>query len=229
MQDTSLNKLSEQLLLAVKSRTDTAELIGKLSEYSMKSLKQELSTDARKIAFWVNLYNAYFQILRKEHNLVKPAIYRERRVKIARTLSSLDDIEHGILRKFRYKYSLGFFANIFTSRLIKSLAVDTLDYRVHFALNCGAESCPPIAFYNVTNLDAQLDMATQSFLESESDYDDKNKLLHTTALFRWFFADFGGKQGIIDIYNKQLGKDISSYKIKYKKYSWEEVLDNYSE
>ena len=229
MQDPSLHKLSEQLLLAVKTRKDTTKLTQQLSAYPMKALQQELNSDAKKVAFWTNLYNAYFQILRKEHNLVKPAIYRERRVKIAGTLFSLDDMEHGILRKFRYKYSLGFFANIFTSRLIKKLAVDQVDYRIHFALNCGAESCPPIAFYNLPQLDAQLDMATQSFLDSETDYDDENLILSTTALFQWFLADFGGKKGIIDIYQKQLGKDISNYKIKYKKYSWEEVLDNYSE
>jgi hypothetical protein len=138
-------------------------------------------------------------------------------------------VEHGILRRYRYKFSLGYLPNLFASKFIKTNAVDKLDYRIHFALNCGAQSCPPIAFYKVDNLDMQLDVATQSHLEGESEFDDEHKSMSTTALFKWFYADFGGKQGIRNIYSEQLDKDISNYKIKYKTYSWEEDLANFSE
>ena len=228
MQETHINLLSEQLLLAVKTKNKTAQLVQQLSQLSKTDLIEALKEDRTKKAFWINLYNAYYQILRQEQNIPKPDIFRKRYIKIASIQLSLDDMEHGILRKFRYKYSLGFFANIFTSPHIKRLAVDNVDYRIHFALNCGAKSCPPIAFYNVKNLDSQLDLATQSFLEGETEYDDENLTVYTTALFQWFLADFGGKKGIIEIYKKQLGKDLAGYKIKYKKYSREEVLDNYS-
>ena len=50
-----------------------------------------------------------------------------------------------------------------------------------FALNCGAKSCPPIAFYNAADIDAQLDLATQAFLEGESEFDDEQKIIHTIA------------------------------------------------
>lgn len=30
---------------------------------------------------------------------------------------------------------------------IKKLAVSNLDYKIHFALNCGGKICPPIRFY----------------------------------------------------------------------------------
>lgn len=223
------NTLSEQLLLTVKKQQDTSALQKELAQIPLPTLKTALAEDDRKKAFWVNVYNAYYQILRIEQGMDKPDIYRKRAFTIAGEPFSLDDVEHGILRKFRYKYSLGYLANPFTSKLIKNLAVDELDYRIHFALNCGAKSCPPIAFYKVKNIDSQLDLATQAFLEGETDFDEEKKAVHTTALFQWFAGDFGGKSGIREIYRHQLDKDISDYKIKYKEYSWEDDLGNFVE
>jgi len=217
---------AEQILLAVKMAKETASMEKTIERFSLEALKSTLSNDNKKKAFWINVYNAYYQILRKAE-FVKPGIYTKQLVRIAGEKFSLDDVEHGIIRRFRYKYSLGFFANLFAPKLIKELAVEKLDYRIHFALNCGAKSCPPIAFYKVDTIDSQLDLATQSFLEGESDFDDENKIVSTTALFQWFKADFGGEKGIRRIYLQQLGKDISDYRIKYKKYSWEDDLENF--
>lgn len=227
MEPQPTNHLSEQLLLTVKKQQDTAALQKEMANIPLPVLKTELMDDDRKKAFWLNVYNAYYQILRIEKNMDKPDIYRKRAFTIAGEPFSLDDVEHGILRKFRYKYSLGYLANPFTSRLIKGLAVEELDYRIHFALNCGAKSCPPIAFYKVKNINSQLDLATQAFLEGETKYNDDKKVVHTTALFQWFAGDFGGKKGIRKIYQQQLGKDISAYSIKYKEYSWEDDLGNF--
>jgi hypothetical protein len=229
MNPDQLNHLSEQLLLHVKLGKDTSAIQRKLEESELISLKKSLVNDDKKKAFWINIYNAYYQILRQEKKIVKPAIYKQRLIKISGKSWSLDDVEHGILRRFRYKYSLGFFANVMASKFIKEHAVDQLDYRIHFALNCGAKSCPPIAFYHSGNIHAQLDLATQSFLEGESDFDDENKVVRTSALFKWFYADFGGKNGIKRIFAERLNKEISDYKIKYKDYSWEDDLANFVE
>ena len=43
------------------------------------------------------------------------------------------------------------------------LALD-LDPRIHFGLNCGAKSCPPIRVYSPKNLDSQLNRPAASFL-----------------------------------------------------------------
>ncbi len=227
MNDININQLSEQLLLQVKLQQSTLEHKKQLENISFKNLIQQLNSDDKKKAFWINIYNAYYLILRKELQLNKPAIYTKKAFKIAGKVFSLDDVEHGILRKYRYKYSLGFFRDFFTKRLIKELAVDRIDYRIHFSLNCGAESCPPIAFYNVSKIDSQLNMATQSFLESETDYDEEKKVVLTTRLFQWFLGDFGGIKGIKTIYKNQMNKDISDYNIKFKPYSWEDHLDNF--
>jgi len=227
MEPKAPNQLSEQLLLTVKKQQDTTALQKEMAKLSFPVLNTELASDDQKKAFWVNIYNAYYQILRIEHQMDKPDIYRKRAFTIAGKPFSLDDVEHGILRRFRYKYSLGYLANPFTSTLIKNLAVSELDYRIHFALNCGAKSCPPIAFYKVKNINSQLDLATQAFLKGETEFDAENKIVHVTALFQWFAGDFGGKKGLQKIYRQQLDKDIADYAIKYKEYSWEDDLGNF--
>lgn len=222
-----LNKLSEELLLKVKLEEHTSAIRSELESLDPNTLLINLSNDHQKIAFWINVYNAYYQIIRKEENLSKSAVYSKKLFSIAGELLSLDDVEHGILRRYRYKYSLGYFSNLFASKFVKKHTVEKLDYRIHFALNCGAESCPPIAFYNVKEIDEQLTEATKGFLKVESEFNDQKKIVYTTALFKWFYADFGGKNGIKKIFKEQLDKDIFDYKIKYKKYSWEDDLNNF--
>lgn len=221
-----LLNLASQILLNFKLEQNTQDLENQLAQLSHTQLEAALRFDAQKKTFWINIYNAYYQILR-QNGYNKPEIYRKRLFKIAGYSYSLDDVEHGILRKYRYKYSLGFFPNLFSKSRIKKLAVDTIDYRIHFALNCGAVSCPPIAFYDVDHLDSQLDLATQSFLESETIYNHDNKIVKVTALFKWFYGDFGSSQGIREIYKSQLNIDLKDYKLKYRDYSWEDDLRNF--
>ena len=58
---------------------------------------------------------------------------------------TLDEIEHGVLRcnKGHPKDQKPMFSD---EEARKSLALSSLDPRIHFALNCGATSCPPIRF-----------------------------------------------------------------------------------
>jgi hypothetical protein len=67
----------------------------------------------KKKTFWINIYNAFYQILREKEKVDKQIIYKKKLFKIADTMFSLDDVEHGILRRYRYKYSLGFIADLF--------------------------------------------------------------------------------------------------------------------
>jgi len=229
MKSENANTISEKLLLAVKQQEPVNDLVNELEHFQFTQLQEELNTDERKKAFWINIYNAYFQILRISKNLVKPKVYKEKEIVIAGKYFSLDDIEHGILRRFRYKYSLGYLPNMFAPEFIKKLIVKTIDYRIHFALNCGAKSCPPIAFYSVDRINEQLDTATLAFLEIDTEIDTENKKIYVTSLFKWFLKDFGGLNGIRIILNKQLNVNTKGYKIKFKVYSWEEQLHNFSE
>ncbi len=200
-----------------------------LENISLDEIQNDLINDDFKKAFWINIYNAYFQILRKVNHVVKPKIFTQKLILIANKKWSLDDIEHGILRHYRNKYTMGFVPQLFVSKAIKNLAVTDFDYRIHFALNCGAASCPPISFYTCSNIKQQLETATLSFLDAETDYLEDKKEVHVSRIFLWFLYDFGGKNGIRKILKEKLNLNTSGFKLIFKEYSWEEQLDKYEE
>lgn len=227
--DYVLVTLSERLLYAVKTEDQTDSLEQVLANYSFEKIVAGLTNDTARKLFWINLYNAWYQILAIRDKKTQPSIFTEMAIHFADFSLSLDDIEHGILRKYRWKYSLGYLPQLFPSFKIKQLAVDNIDYRIHFALNCGAKSCPPIAFYRYEELEIQLDLAAQSFLANETvSYVDKREV-QVTKIMYWFLADFGGKSGIRKILSKYLRQDFEGYKISFKDYDWSADLKNFSE
>ena len=69
------NELAEGLIWKVKKQGDTATLEKQLAEgINLDSLEAALNTDDRRTAFWINIYNAYFQILRSRDGRTAPAI-----------------------------------------------------------------------------------------------------------------------------------------------------------
>jgi hypothetical protein len=143
---------------------------------------------------------------------------------------SLDKIEHGILRKSKIKWSLGYLNKLFPGNTEKQLRVSKLDYRLHFALNCGAKSCPPIAFYNPENLNAQLDIAAKAYLSAEALYTKESNILQLPALVSWFRRDFGGKKKIVALLKQKNIIDAAVQpEIKFKKYDWSLYLDNFKQ
>ncbi len=224
-----LIQLSEQLLLHVKTKQETQTLEKELSSIPMSDLKRGLPNDNAKKTFWVNIYNAYYQLLYTREQKRNPEIFTEKLIPIAHIRFCLDDVEHGILRKYRWKYSLGYLENIFESSLIKDLAVDTIDYRIHFALNCGAKSCPPIAFYQYEKINEQLDKATRSFLLAETEIDEAKKKIITSKILSWFSGDFGGKKGIKSILSNLFQQNLSDYALHFKDYDWTEAMANFEE
>lgn len=220
--------MAEQLLLAVKMDEPTDVLIQHVESLSMADLQTALQSDNQKKTFWINSYNAWFLILRKYRKVDKKRIYTEKLFTIAGQAMSLDDVEHGILRKYRYKFSLGYLPNPFAPSIIRKLAVSNVDYRLHFALNCGAISCPPIAFYHEADIDTQLDMATRSFLESDVNIDHAKKIIHISRLMLWYKGDFGGSRGIRAMLKQVLDLEPRGYTLTYKPYNWEESLDNFT-
>jgi Protein of unknown function, DUF547 len=229
MPDTVLLRLSEDFLYKIKLEEPTSELEEQLANLDFDRLKNGLNNDNAIKTFWLNMYNGWFQVLAVREKLNKPKIFTSKQITIASKKFSLDNIEHGILRKFRWKFSKGYLPSFFPGKTIKQLAVEKIDYRIHFALNCGAKSCPPIAFYRYENLDRQLDVAGKVFLNSETEIDTLNKVATVTKIMDWFAGDFGGKKGIRRIIKKFLNKDISRYKIKYFPYNWDVALHNFTE
>ncbi|MEO6638270.1 MAG: DUF547 domain-containing protein, partial [Ginsengibacter sp.] len=226
-----LVNLSQQFIYAAKTGEAVEPLTMKLKDLPYDSLKNSLSSDKEKKAFWINLYNGYTQmILKADPDKYKDRnkFFKARQIEVAGIMFSLDDIEHGILRHSKIKWSLGYLNKLFPGKTEKDLRVGKVDYRIHFALNCGAKSCPPIAFYNPENIDQQLDLATKSYLAGEAEYDAENNVVKLPALMNWFRHDFGGKKKMkLLLKNIQIIPEESNPKIKFKKYDWNLFLDHY--
>jgi len=176
----------------------------------------QLQTDSDKIAFWINVYNGltnYWVIKKgiKKSMTEKPFLVMFSKVTIGGHRFSLDDIEHGILRKNRR--SLYKLCKQFSKRDARyMLMVDQLDYRIHFALNCGAKSCPAIAFYDATYLEKQLQIAEESFIEQEFLVDQTQKTIACSRIFWLYKKDFE------QIYIND--SQYKNYTISYRKYDF---------
>lgn len=72
-----------------------------------------------------------------------------------------------------------------------SLCVPALDPRVHFLLNCGARSCPPVRVLSGTaaNVDANLAAAAAAYLGSEVKVSPEGRVV-LPKLLSWYGADF---------------------------------------
>lgn len=228
-----LVKLSQDFMYAAKTNEATAAYIKQIWDLNYNELLTGLKTDDDKKAFWINLYNAYTNAsLRANPGQYKSRnkFFKNKNIVIAGKIFSLDKIEHGILRRSSIKWSLGYFSKPFPGKTEKDLRVDKLDYRIHFALNCGAKSCPPIAFYNPENLNTQLDVAATAYLTAETNYNAETNTLKLPAILGWFRRDFGGKKKIVQLLkSKQLLSASVNPVIKFKKYDWTLYLDNYKQ
>ncbi len=229
----TLVKLSQDFMYAAKTNEEVTSYINQLSNLNYEDLLGGLKNDDDKKAFWINLYNAYTNAsLHKDPDQYKSRnkFFKNKNIVVAHKIFSLDKIEHGILRKSSVKWSLGYFSKLFPGKTEKQLRVDKLDYRVHFALNCGARSCPPIAFYNPENLNAQLDLATTAYLSSEAFYHKETNILNLPTILSWFRRDFGGKKKMIELLKaKQLLSPDVNPEIVFRKYDWTLYLDNYKQ
>lgn len=223
--------LSQDFVYAARTGDEAQEFVDRLRTTDYKLLVASLQIEAEKKAFWINLYNGFTQyFLRKnpEQYRHRNRFFGSKQIVVAGRRFSLDDIEHGILRRSKIKWSLGHLNNPFPGQTVKELRVDTVDYRLHFALNCGAKSCPPIAFYSPERLEQQLEAATRSYLSSEVQLQKETNTVYLPAIMGWFRGDFCGKKGMRALIQKNGYAGVgASTKIKFKDYNWNLYLDNF--
>lgn len=221
--------LSKHLLEAVRDDRPYNNLLDQLANVSINDLSNELSNDDQKKAFWINVYNAHVQLILKEDSSKfedRGKFFKAAQVLIAGHTISLDLLEHGIIRKSKVKLSLGLLPKIFVSKYERKFRVKRTDSRVHFALNCGAKSCPFIGIYDSKRCNQQLDLTTGQYLSKTTEID--GNILRVSKLFSWFRGDFGGKKGILKMLQKHDIIDNSQrFKIEYLHYDWTMELGNY--
>ena len=173
------HRLLADILEIIESRGTSAleELENDLRTYLERQVSvapNELSRD-HALAYWINLYNAgglalAGRAMRNGENSVLgvPGGFQTEIVSVDGESLSLDDIEHGKLRRFR-------------------------DPRIHAALVCGSVSCPTLRGtpYTGDDLDQQLDDQIRSFLSAGAVVPDRAAgVVRLSRVFLWFGADF---------------------------------------
>ncbi|MGI9649072.1 MAG: DUF547 domain-containing protein [Acidimicrobiia bacterium] len=165
------------ILEAVRAH-GVAALSGRLDELDTyartlaETRPDDLSPDGA-LAYWLNLYNAGALTLageavatRQQSVLRLPGAFTREFVTVAGESLSLNDVEHGKIRRFR-------------------------DPRIHAALVCGSASCPTLRFepYVGERLEGQLDDQIRSFLAAGGSVIEDD-VLKLSRVFLWYGADF---------------------------------------
>ena len=144
-------------------------------------------SDPERLAFWINVYNAYtiqqinahgergsIRNINKTLGLLSlKGPWSEKMVRAAGRTLSLDDVEHGIIRK------------------------EFDEPRIHFALVCAARGCPPLRSeaYTGARLEEQLEEQARAFLLHSP---EKNRVgvperaVCVSPILVWYKGDFGG-------------------------------------
>lgn len=135
-------------------------------------------------------------------------------------------IEHGILRRSALLLGLGYLRNPIPSRFERRMRVDRVDPRIHFALNCGARSCPPIAAWDPTSLDGNLERAAAAYLAAESVWSADRRVIRVPRLLLWYRGDFGGRAGTLALLRRHgVVGPREAPRIRYGSYDWTLDLD----
>ena len=163
-------------------------------------------SEAQRIAFLANLYNAATLKLIVDHYPVKSikdigSIFKgpwdQPVVQLFDKTITLNNLEHDILRK------------------------DYNEPRLHMALVCAAKGCPPLRseVYTGERLDAQLDDQSRVYLTSPLGMriDRAKGEVQISAIFKWYGDDFTSVPAFV---SKHSGQKVNGLKIRYLNYDW---------
>ena len=159
-------------------------------------LSESSLTRSQRLAFFINLYNiqciaALIASGPPPSTLSRLAFFKKAMSVVGGQTISLDEIENGVLRGNRKGVvSLKKPFSPSDSRL--PLALASHEPRIHFALVCGARSCPPLRAFSVENVEQELDKAAADFFASDNlTFLPEQNQVSLSKIMSWFAVDFG--------------------------------------
>ena len=218
--DTTGGRINLQKLVQLPEFASFEEAVCELQVVDLAPMN-----DAMKIAFGVNLYNLMVKYAQGKLGVVSETNAAQRsnfytmiQFDVGGHCYSLHDWEHGILRgNRRAPHGLSVPFGKKDPRL--SFAVTIPDPRIHFGLNCGARSCPPVQMLSADNLEEELAIVAASFCEQDENVkiDTQKRQLHLSKIFAWYRSDFVDQAS-------DLPQKVVSYAIGMKKQTLERLL-----
>lgn len=183
-------------------KNEKAALEAYLGQLSKQTPTASWSKNAA-LSYWINAYNAFTIKLILDNyptksitNLSGGEPWDTKFFELGGKKYSLNQIENDIVRP-QYK-----------------------DARIHFALNCAAVSCPPLAntAFTEANLEEMLNSRTKDFLKNTSANELSASKIKISKLFDWYKVDFGDVPAFISKYS--VAKINANAAIEYKEYNW---------
>jgi hypothetical protein len=175
----------------------------------------DLASREEQLAFWINLYNAPvmdavialgIQRSVREGKFGLLNFFRRAAYNVGGHRTSLDEIEHGILRGNRGNPMIP--GREFASQDPRlGWVIWPSEPRIHFALNCASKSCPPIQVYTADKLESQLELAAYNFVNGTTEIRPASQILMLSSIFKWFEDDFGGRVEVLAFLVEHLPED----------------------
>lgn len=191
----------------VSNPADVKALDAVLSEWAQVDVAALHASEQK--AFYINLYNAAMlqAVLKhyplksvKEIGFLPFSIFKKKYISLGGIDVSLDHIEKGILLK------------------------EYFDPRIHFAVNCASESCPPLRAepFIGARLNEQLNEQTRLFAESRraARMNGKSTSIAYSELFKWYADDFGVKSPAEFLNRYRVSKLSESAPVAWIDYDW---------
>lgn len=195
-----------------KDRNTLDVYIDSIGSVSPETHPKRFSTPTHQLAYWINAYNAL--VLRgitdaypvdsvKDIQLFN-GFFNRRTWKVGGQKITLDSIENDIIRpQFN-------------------------DPRIHFVLNCGAMSCPPLENRAFTgrSLEKRLEKALVRFISNEHFFTLRGNHLLLSKIIDWYRSDFYLKGRSISPPENSEVDPLISYFIPYVEQSIKDQLRN---
>lgn len=89
------------------------------------------------------------------------------------------ELEHDVLRR-----------RMANDHPLAALKLSEKDPRMHFILNCGAQSCPPLVAVEPERTEQILNDATRRFIQQNCETDEVKRRVTLSRLWKWFRNDF---------------------------------------
>lgn len=184
-------------------KKEESKLDNYLNQLESTSLDKNWSRN-KKLAFWINAYNAYTIKLILKNYPVKSIMdlhngkpWDVKWIKLDQRTLSLNNIENDIIRpKFN-------------------------EPRIHFAVNCAAKSCPPLLnkAWTASNLNTNFERQTKAFINNSTYNTISTGNVEVSKIFDWYGKDFGDLRTYLNKYSKtQISAGTA---INFKSYNWD--------
>lgn len=195
----------------------------------------------KKLAFSINLYNfmikyAFTKVGIGATDLGRNAFFNTVSLQVGGSsgrayVLTFQELENGVMRgnrKAPYALSRPFGSN--DDRL--KLVMPRVDNRIHFALNCGASSCPPVKNFTEEGVEEELRIVAQAFCEDDNNVRIDGNTLYLSKILNWYIEDFGGSTtesavSVLKFLRGDKAKALKalipsgSIKVRYNPYDWQ--------